>query len=64
MIVLLWVVKTFDSDEEVTELANDREYGLMVGILTRDNNHAMRVSAKIDSGRVSINCVTMVCLSR
>ncbi|CAI7671590.1 unnamed protein product [Penicillium pancosmium] len=47
------------SEEKVIELANDTEYGLMPGIFTRDINRVLRVSAKIDSGVVGINCVSM-----
>ncbi|KAL6821652.1 aldehyde dehydrogenase [Trichoderma sp. SZMC 28015] len=54
------VVKTFDTEEEVIEAANDTEYGLMAGVFTRDINRALRVSARIDSGVVGINCVSMM----
>lgn len=54
------VVKTFDTEEEVIEAANDTEYGLMAGVFTRDINRALRVSARIDSGVVGVNCVSMV----
>jgi len=54
------VIKTFDTEEEVIELANDTEYGLMAGVFTRDINRAMRVAGKIESGVVRINCVSVV----
>lgn len=54
------VVKTFDTEEEVIEAANDTEYGLMAGVFTKDINRALRVSARIDSGVVGVNCVSMV----
>lgn len=54
-------LKMFDSEEEVIELANDTEYGLMAGVFTRDINRAMRVAGKIESGTVGINCVSVVC---
>ncbi|KAJ5379916.1 uncharacterized protein N7496_002344 [Penicillium cataractarum] len=54
------VVKTFDTEDEVIALANDTEYGLMAGVFTRDINRAMRVSAKIDSGVVGVNCVSLM----
>ncbi|KAH6605265.1 hypothetical protein Trco_006972 [Trichoderma cornu-damae] len=54
------VVKTFDTEEEVVEAANDTEYGLMAGVFTRDINRALRVSARIDSGVVGVNCVSMM----
>jgi acyl-CoA reductase-like NAD-dependent aldehyde dehydrogenase len=56
------VVKTFDSEEEVIKMANDTEYGLMAGVFTRDITRAMRVSAKVDSGVVGINCISYVSL--
>ncbi|KAJ6024730.1 hypothetical protein N7540_005527 [Penicillium herquei] len=54
------VIKTFDTEDEVIALANDTEYGLMAGVFTRDINRAMRVSARIDSGVVGVNCVTVM----
>ncbi|KAF3074146.1 Retinal dehydrogenase 1 [Trichoderma lentiforme] len=54
------VVKTFDTEEEVIEAANDTEYGLMAGVFTKDINRALRVSARIDSGVVGVNCVSMM----
>lgn len=54
------VVKTFETEEEVVEMANDTEFGLMAGVFTRDITRALRVSAKIESGVVGINCVAMV----
>jgi aldehyde dehydrogenase (NAD+)/retinal dehydrogenase len=54
------VVKTFDTEAEVIQAANDTEYGLMAGVFTRDINRALRVSARIDSGVVGVNCVSMV----
>lgn len=54
------VVKTFDTEEEVLQMANDTEYGLMSGVFTKDINRAMRVSSKLDSGVVGVNCVSYV----
>ncbi|KAH7127995.1 aldehyde dehydrogenase domain-containing protein [Dactylonectria estremocensis] len=54
------VVKTFETEEEVINLANDTEYGLMAGVFTRDITRAMRVSERIDSGVVGINCVSIM----
>jgi acyl-CoA reductase-like NAD-dependent aldehyde dehydrogenase len=56
------VVKTFETEEEVIKLANDTEFGLMSGVFTRDVTRALRVSAKIDSGVLSVNCVSVVTL--
>jgi len=52
------VVKTFETEEEVLALANDTEFGLMAGVFTKDLSRALRVSAKIESGVVGINCVS------
>jgi hypothetical protein len=53
-------VKTFDTEEEVLQMANDTEYGLMSGVFTRDISRALRVSAKLDSGVVGVNCISIV----
>lgn len=54
------VVKTFETEEEVLKMANDTEYGLMSGVFTKDINRALRVSAKLESGVVGVNCVSYV----
>ncbi|KEF56199.1 uncharacterized protein A1O9_07780 [Exophiala aquamarina CBS 119918] len=52
------VIKTFESEEEVVELANDTEFGLMAGVFTKDITRALRVSSNIDSGVCGINCIS------
>ncbi|KAJ5678631.1 aldehyde dehydrogenase domain-containing protein [Penicillium macrosclerotiorum] len=52
------VVKTFETEEEVLKMANDTEYGLMSGVFTKDVNRALRVSSKLESGVVGVNCVS------
>jgi acyl-CoA reductase-like NAD-dependent aldehyde dehydrogenase len=54
------VVRTFDTEEEALEVANDTEYGLMSGVFTRDVNRAMRISSSLESGVVGINCFSIV----
>lgn len=54
------VVKTFETEEEALQLANDTEYGLMSGVFTKDVNRALRISSKLDSGVVGVNCVSYV----
>jgi acyl-CoA reductase-like NAD-dependent aldehyde dehydrogenase len=54
------IVKTFDTEEEVIQAANDTEFGLMAGVFTRDISRALRVSAKLDAGVVGVNCVSYV----
>jgi acyl-CoA reductase-like NAD-dependent aldehyde dehydrogenase len=54
------VVSIFDTEEEVLAKANDTEYGLMSGVFTRDITRALRLSSKLESGVVGINCVSYV----
>ncbi|KAH8893048.1 aldehyde dehydrogenase [Thozetella sp. PMI_491] len=54
------VINTFETEEEVIERANDTEFGLMAGVFTRDITRALRVSAKLDSGVVGVNCVSVM----
>lgn len=56
----LAVIKTFEAEEEVLELANDTEFGLLSGIFTKDLNRALRMSALLESGVVGVNCVSSV----
>ncbi|KAE8441370.1 hypothetical protein EG329_005473 [Mollisiaceae sp. DMI_Dod_QoI] len=46
---------TFKTEEEAINLANDTKTGLSATLYTSDLNRALRVSAKIESGSVSIN---------
>ncbi|KAL4861628.1 hypothetical protein BDV12DRAFT_203828 [Aspergillus spectabilis] len=54
------VVSTFTDEKEVLERANDTEFGLAGAVFTQDVNRAIRISSKIASGTVGINCCTMV----
>ena len=54
------VVRTFETEEEVLRLANDTEYGLMAGVFTKDVTRALRASARLESGVVGVNCVSML----
>ncbi|KXH34542.1 aldehyde dehydrogenase [Colletotrichum simmondsii] len=54
------VVQTFKTEEEVIKLANDTEYGLMAGVFTKDINRALRVSSRVESGVVGINCISVM----
>jgi aminomuconate-semialdehyde/2-hydroxymuconate-6-semialdehyde dehydrogenase len=46
----------FKTEEEAIALANSTEYGLAASVWTQDDARAKRVSAKIESGIVWINC--------
>ncbi|KAL1969442.1 hypothetical protein VTN77DRAFT_8880 [Rasamsonia byssochlamydoides] len=54
------VVKTFKTEEEAVELANDTSYGLGAAVYTKDIARALRVSKKLESGVVGINMVYQI----
>ena len=54
------VIKTFETEEEVMKMANDTEYGLMSGVFTKDISRALRISGRLDSGVVGVNCVSFM----
>ena len=54
------IVKTFETEDEVIQMANDTEYGLASGVFTSDVSRALRVAAKLDTGVVGVNCVSFV----
>lgn len=45
----------FKTEEEVIKMANDNDYGLGGGVWTRDINRAIRVSRRIETGRMWVN---------
>jgi betaine-aldehyde dehydrogenase len=45
----------FDDENEAVAIANDNEYGLSAGILTRDFSDAHRIAARLHVGAVWIN---------
>lgn len=49
------VIVPFKTEEEAIKLANDSKYGLGSLIFTNDEEKALRVASKIDSGTVEIN---------
>lgn len=54
------VVKKFKTEEEVMELSNNTNFGLMAGVFTQDINKAMRIASEFDSGMVGVNCVSLM----
>lgn len=48
-------VLPFDGEDEAVALANSTDYGLGVGIHTRDVDRALRVADRVDAGYVMIN---------
>jgi len=48
---------SFETDEEVLELANDTEYGLASYIFTNNHNRIVRFSEKLEFGEVQVNGV-------
>ncbi len=49
-------VRPFDTEAEVIREVNDSPYGLSGSVFTRDLDRALRVSRKIESGVLSVNC--------
>ena len=49
-------IRPFDSEEQLLTEVNDSPYGLSGSIWTNDLRRALRVSRKVESGVISINC--------
>lgn len=50
-------VRTFKTEEEAVQLANDTQYGLGSTVYTSDIGRALRVASALEAGTVSINTV-------
>jgi len=48
-------VRTFKTEEEAIQLANDTQYGLGSTVYTSDIGRALRVASQIEAGTVGIN---------
>ncbi|KAH8810634.1 aldehyde dehydrogenase family-domain-containing protein [Xylogone sp. PMI_703] len=49
------VVKTFETEEEAIDLANDTAYGLAATVFTTNGARALRVSRKLEAGIITVN---------
>ncbi|KAF2737732.1 aldehyde dehydrogenase [Polyplosphaeria fusca] len=54
------VVRSFKTEEEIMELSNNTNFGLMAGVFTQDINKALRVASDFDSGMVGVNCISLM----
>ena len=50
------VVVPFRTDDEAIALNNDTEYGLSSGIITADENRALEMSRRLETGMCHVNC--------
>lgn len=46
----------FRSDDEAIAIANDTEYGLSSGVITRDESRGLAIASRLDTGMCHINC--------
>jgi aldehyde dehydrogenase (NAD+) len=46
---------TVDGEEEAVEVANDSDYGLSAGIITRDEERGLRVARRLETGIAHVN---------
>lgn len=52
--------RSFKSEQEAIDLANDSQYGLAAGIITADAAKAQRVAKALDAGHIWINSLQVV----
>jgi aldehyde dehydrogenase (NAD+) len=50
------VVRPFRTDDEAVELNNDTEYGLTSAVWTRDEQRALRMAERLETGICHVNC--------
>jgi betaine-aldehyde dehydrogenase len=53
-------VRSFRTDAEAIELANDSEYGLVATVVSSDPARAEAVAARIDAGHIWINSLQVI----
>ena len=46
----------FRSDDEAVSMANDSDYGLSAGVITRDEQRGLAIARRLDTGMCHINC--------
>jgi aldehyde dehydrogenase (NAD+) len=46
----------FSTDEEAISIANDTEYGLSSGVITKDEYRGLEIAKKLETGMCHINC--------
>jgi aldehyde dehydrogenase (NAD+) len=46
----------FRTDDEAVAIANDTEYGLSSGVITRDENRGLAIAERLETGMCHINC--------
>ena len=46
----------FKTDEEAIAIANDTEYGLSSGVMTRDEQRGLAIARRLETGMCHINC--------
>ena len=46
----------FRTDDEAIQIANDTEYGLSAGVMTRDEARGLAIVNRLDTGNCHINC--------
>ncbi len=46
----------FQTDEQAVAIANDTEYGLSSGVVTRDEQRALAIASGLETGMCHINC--------
>ncbi|KIW60873.1 hypothetical protein, variant [Exophiala xenobiotica] len=49
------VIKTFETEKEAIEMANNTSYGLGATVYTNDITRALRVTAELEAGTVTVN---------
>jgi aldehyde dehydrogenase (NAD+) len=46
----------FKDIDEAVAIANDTEYGLSSGVITRDENKGLEIAGRLETGMCHINC--------